>query len=142
MSAHFVSRLRADEDRRDPEEKMSNKKAVPFVVGSLLKSSGPKKPARPKNRSTRPRFSLEEALSDLCLAASPDDDPLNANLELERGLRSVAFLLHSLSNGGNLLVPGYAALGLAHILDRYAGEIGWRAGRNLDPARRLGSRQS
>jgi hypothetical protein len=44
-------------------------------------------------------------------------DLKSAGLDLERGIRSVAFLLHYLSDAGNETIDGYVAQGLGRCLN-------------------------
>src|ERR1700683_1032877 len=72
------------------------------------------------------RYTLQDAFSPGC----EDTGMLKDNFDLERALRSVAFLMHSLSEIGNKPVDGFIVHGLATVLSDYADQLGARTGRN------------
>jgi hypothetical protein len=103
---------------------------LPALVRALLVMSGsrsgtttPKTPAV-KNRLRRrkpDKYTIEQAFNFYFTAR--DDDVFYSQLNLERALRAVAFLLHWCSNTGNEPVEGNAANGLGYILEFTASQI-------------------
>lgn len=88
----------------------------------------------PAKKHTWPLYTLDEAFYP-GVAVKPENDPRNARLDLEKSIRSVAYLLHILSDCGNCRVDGFTAEGLASALDHCAAQIGFEAGRNRNPFR-------
>lgn len=68
------------------------------------------------------KFTLEEAF-DYFHISEDDRDPSVSSRNLERVVRSVAFLLEWCSEHGNESVEGFTAHGLARILDRCANRL-------------------
>jgi len=78
-------------------------------------------------------FTIARAF-DTCVGHPKDDDNApKQTFDIERGLRSVAYLLRELSDGGNRMVNGFVAEGLGLALEDYANRIGAAAGRNPKP---------
>jgi hypothetical protein len=67
--------------------------------------------AEMKEKTETQMWTMEEAF-----AWSGFGDVESNGLDLERGIRSVAFLLHYLSEGGNGEIDGFAAQGLGRCL--------------------------
>lgn len=91
-------------------------------------------PKRPESKREPLLFTLRDAFGFGSVGDGGPDDTAG----VERDVRSVAYLLHSLSEIGNRNLPGFAAHGLATVLDDVADRIGWRAGRNAFPDRESG----
>jgi hypothetical protein len=104
-----------------------NKKPTPFVVSSpsqldracreAIKAS--RRESAPRRRATTEKFTLEQAFSPFYRSSDLTDQP-GDTFDLERGLRSIAFLLHSLCEGGNRDLDGMTASGLSRALENYA----------------------
>ena len=76
----------------------------------------------PNNQAAEPqRFTLADAFDYFEI---PDDDyPSESELNNERCVRAVAFLLHYCSEHGNEPIEGSAAHGLAKVLEKCAADI-------------------
>jgi hypothetical protein len=91
---------------------------------------------QPNQRSTNDRTRRRLVTVPVHLAFHPAYKPKELGdrnkFDLERGLRSVAFLMDSLSEGGNRELNGVVAQGLANILLQYGDYLGWTEGRRND----------
>ena len=78
-----------------------------------------------QRQSTRgpQKFTLAEAFSPFTIIGGEDA----IDSDLERGLRAVAFLLHSLSDIGNNDVEGFVAHGLGYVIEHYTDRLNARA---------------
>jgi len=88
---------------------------------ALQQSKKPKSSGRgraPKNLRPQ-KFTVAEAFSVFTTIKSEG----GINSDIERGLRSIAFLLHSLSEIGNRDVEGFVAHGLADAIEHYADRV-------------------
>ena len=114
------------EGRKWLEEKVRgrNPQQVPVVDRS-------KKRVRPRPASKRePRlYTIQDAFS----VGNEETRELKDDFDVERALRSVSFLMQSLSEVGNRAVGGWEVFGLGLILADYADQVGARARRNDDP---------
>jgi hypothetical protein len=92
---------------------------------------------RPKKQvRTRPASKFEPRLYTIQDAFSLGDEEtgqLKGDFDVERALRSIAFLMQSLCYAGNRAVEGFIVLGMALTLNEYADLLGAQAGRNRDP---------
>ena len=101
-----------------PKRKRASKakRAVPEVPAAV-----PGPPPVPQEPGSS-RFTLEEAF-DYFEIPEGDRNPSDSPRNVERAIRSVAFLLEWLSQHGNEPVDGFTAHGLAEILGRCARRV-------------------
>ena len=104
----------------DSPEKATSKrkrrsKPKPAVVPLAEKVPNP---PPDKQKPEPPRFTIEDAFDYLSTPACNESE-----LQNERCVRAVAFLLHYCSEVGNEEVQGFAAHGLAHILEKCASNM-------------------
>lgn len=96
------------------------KSTLPVVYSqadpSIQKQSKKPKPIRPRRAQPR-KFTIAAAFSPFTIVSGEE------GIDVERGLRAVAFLLHSLSGIGNADVNGFAANGLAFVVEHYADRV-------------------
>jgi hypothetical protein len=95
---------------------------------SIQQSQKPKANRRRREGPPMPqqKFTLRQAMHPRYLEPEPHDK----DFDLERGLRAIALLLDSFSEGGNKPVDGSIVWGLTEALSLFADRVGRRAGRN------------
>jgi hypothetical protein len=89
------------------------------VAGINKSTRKPPAPAKPRRPRKPEKVTLEDAF-DYFNVPDGADTPELTDINLERALRSVTFLLEWLSHHGNESVDGFVAHGLAQVLDRCA----------------------
>jgi hypothetical protein len=105
---------------------MKTKQGIPVAVNAGEATSDPNAP----EKDTEQMWTLEDAFDGLCEPrGSPTptgigviNDTAREELNLERGIRSVAFLLSYVSENGNAEVNGFIAGGLGLCLSFCAKE--------------------
>jgi|SRR6185437_5868771 len=112
---------------------MAGRKATPLLIDPqsipAVNASKRQKRRRPPKAAEFQRYTIQEAFAPYL----EDTGELSDNFDVERSLRSVALLMHSLSQIGNRPVDGFIVHGLAAVLDDYADQLGYRGNRNAKP---------
>ena len=86
---------------------------------TMAASEPPREPGEPE--STEKKYTLAEAFDYFVTLG--DEQPPTSQINNERCIRAVAFLLHYCSQHGNADVYGFIAHGLAHVLEQCASEV-------------------
>ena len=82
----------------------------------------PSEPTVPSgSEQAEKRYTLEEAFD--YFMTPPDENPDTSQINNERCIRAVAFLLHYCSNHGNDDVYGWTAHGLGYVLEQCASDV-------------------
>jgi hypothetical protein len=102
-------------DRVEPESKPGPQ---PPVVLRKKRSGNKSQGPPPSGPSEAAKYTIAEAFDFYC-ACSEDREDLN----FERAIRAVGFLLHWVTQTGNKPIEGPAASGLGHILDDAADQF-------------------
>jgi hypothetical protein len=114
----LVPILIPDSPGNDGSKPKRTSKPKPAVVPLAAKTPDP--PPIPQKPEPQ-RFTLADAFDYFEI---PDDDyPSESELNNERCVRAVAFLLHYCSEHGNEPIEGFAAHGLAKVLEKCAAYI-------------------
>ncbi len=104
---------------RKPKKQNTKPQMPPHQeIAVIAKAEPSKKPARQERK-----FTLEQAFDYFYTPREANGDPREDSLNLERGLRAIAFIIHWQTEIGNEPLDGNMANGFAYLLESMAGKI-------------------